>query len=515
MRKARIGLLLATVALCAGVSASQAFAAKSATLTVAKTSVGSRPAVFVDAKGTINVLWSSTAGEYFTLKYARKPAGAKGFAEVTLPNVPDTDGETPFIYEPSSGVLEIILTPTLDVYGWRSTDDGASWTSIDASGLNALRSQEIYVSAELLKEAQGGPVEYAGSTGYIGPIVQLNDELTGATTLASTVEALAGVEVARSADGNTFVLAAPSEENESGPVKLPFQVNSGTTGSVEFPCPGVQSLAAAQSTAVVLFSGCGGTWTRTISSGGAIGPLVKLGPAPNTGHEEGVNGEPFVEMIAERSGKLAAIYVVPGGDLAVAHSSDGAHWTSGAGYVPVPEKASARVATDASLSTGAADWLGVSSETGSERYAIELVALSQTYKPPAPPSGKGIPSAHHGSLGSIAAVAPGKIALKAFRKTGKVKVRVVSALTESVSAEISVSRTRGNTTTDICSAGVKAKLKAHQAKTITLTCAVSGVFVIGGGSQVSTKPTDAKKGDAVAFAFANRNGSLAIASKLG
>jgi hypothetical protein len=47
-----------------------------------------------------------------------------------------------------------------------------------------------------------------------------------------------------------------------------------------------------------------------------------------------------------------------------------------------------------------------------------------------------------------------------------------------------------------------------------VTCAVSGAIVIG-GEPVSTKPPDVKKGDDVSLGFVNRNGTQAIASKIG
>jgi hypothetical protein len=75
---------------------------------------------------------------------------------------------------------------------------------------------------------------------------------------------------------------------------------------------------------------------------------------------------------------------------------------------------------------------------------------------------------------------------------------------------VSDSRTTKSETLEVCDGGSKAKLSAHRARTITLTCA-SGVIVIGGSSGSGVA---ARKGDLVQFTFSGRNGGLTVNARV-
>jgi len=131
--------------------------------------------------------------------------------------------------------------------------------------------------------------------------------------------------------------------------------------------------------------------------------------------------------------------------------------------------------------------------------------LSETYRRPTPPAG-----GHHASLGSLAVSVPAKISKKTFGKTGKATVKLVDTLGATVATSISVTRTQGNATLQVCSGGGKAKLKAGKVKKVVLPCA-NGAIVIG--AIVDTKPL-VKKGDLVTFEFTGRNGQVTVQSKI-
>ncbi len=509
MRKAQLGVLLGCAALTLGLAGLAAASVPTAT-TVATTQLGGAPRVFIDQEGTVSVLWNAeVAGGYTTLRYARKPAGATRFTQVSLPDVPDLAGDEPFIYEPSPGVLEIIQDVTLKVYAWRSTDDGASWASIDTTALNALYSQGIYIDSSFLTDAPGGPIAFAGSDGSDGAVVQLSSDLSGVATLATNPDGLFGLQVARSGDGATFLLGSSNTTK----AVLPFEVGT-VTGQVQFPCSGYgaggldsHALAAARSVAVVGYEGCGHYWTATITDGGAVGSLVSLGATPKNGG--------WIALVADRREKLTAAYEVPGGDLQVAHSSDGSHWTVAPGLVPIASAYS--YSSDGTLSSGAATLYGSTTETGTTNegvtnHAVRVIPLSDTYRTPSAPSARGIAHPLRGSLDSLAVTVPGVLALNSFRASGKATVRLVDAIPDTVDVSIDVTRTTRSTVYDLCSGGSSTRLAAEQVRAVTLSCA-SGAIVIGGGA--TTGGPDVKKGDLVTFSFTGRNGALTLISKIG
>jgi hypothetical protein len=504
MRKTQLSMLVGTAALMLAVAGS-AVASVPTPTKIATTASGNTPRVFVDDKGTVSMVWTAQAGGYFTVRYARKPAGATRFTEVALPYV--FDDSAPFIYQPSPGALRIIVENGTNsgVDALNSTNDGASWTTMDTTALNAgqFQTYDTYPDASELVDAPGGPIERAGDSGNV--VVQLNGNLTGETLLA-TAQTLSPESIARTTAGETFILG------ESSTAGLPFQVGA-VTGQLSFPvCASTRSsnpdLVAGRSVAVVAEVSCGHLRTRTITAGGVVGPLVTIGSSPGDPGADTLGTSDGVDMVADRSGNFTASYLVLGGDLSVAHSSDGSHWTTTPGFVPVP---SSLDGSNVAISTGAATWLGSVTATSNTTYAVLAIALSSTYRTPSAPSARGIADPRRGSLGSLAVTVPGKLALKSFRKTGKVTLRLVDAIPDRISGSITVSRTSGNTTEDVCSGGANDKLAVGRVRTVTYTCGSSAI-VIGGTLAAGVS---ADKGDLVTFTFGGRNGTLTLTSRVG
>jgi hypothetical protein len=502
MRKTQLGILVGVGLMLA--FAGSAVASVPTPTKIATTAAGNTPRVLVDDKGTVNVVWAAQAGNYFTVRYARKPAGAKHFTEVALPSV--FDDSAPFIYQPSPGALRIIVENGTNsgVDALNSTNDGASWTEMDTTALNAgqFQTYNTYPNASELVDAPGGPIELAGDSGNV--VVQLNGNLTSVTPLA-TAQTLSPEDIARTAAGATFLLG------ESSTGELPFQVGA-VSGQLSFPvCAGASSgnpgLVAGRSVAVVAEISCGHVRTRTITAGGVVGPLVTIGASPGDAGAERL-GTSGVGLVADRSGNFTAAYLAPGGDLGVAHSSDGSHWTTAPGFVPVPNSADG---SNVAISTGAATWLATTTATSNTAYAVLALALSDTYRTPSAPSAQGIVDPRRGSLGSLAVTVPGKLALKSFRKTGQVTLRLVDAIPDHISGSISVTRKSGSTTEEVCSGGAVDKLAAGRVRTVTYTCG-SGAIVIGGTVAAGVA---ANQGDLVTFTFGGRNGTLTLTSRVG
>ncbi len=162
--------------------------------------------------------------------------------------------------------------------------------------------------------------------------------------------------------------------------------------------------------------------------------------------------------------------------------------------------------SDLSLARGSADWLGLVGATGTDSSLQQVMPLSDTYRQPKAPSG-----GRRASLGSLAVSVPAKVSRKKFGKTGKATVKLVDALGATVTTSISVTRTQGNSTLQVCSGSGKAKLKAGKVRKVVLPCA-NGAIVIG--AIVDTKPL-VKKGDLVTFQFTGRNGPVTVESKIG
>ena len=495
-----------------------AVASPRAPTTIASSQLNGAPIIFVDSRGTVNVLWTSTEnGGYPIVRYARERAGAKRFTQVALPNMPSTQGN-PFIYEPASGVLEVVVTVngSVDLDAWTSPNDGVSWTHLPSTPLEKWEADGLVLQASQFFPGPGGPLEYAGSTGATGPIVQLNSSLSQATTIGTDINGIIVEGLGRSADGTVFVLGAPSDSS-AAPGTLPFQAGT-HTGELTFPCAGTAaaggtsySMAVGRALAVVAFAGCGHVWTRTITAAGAVGSLVASGSGPVLNASgQGTNGSAWVRVVAARNGTFTAAYTVPGNDLGVAHSANGARWTTARGLVPAqganPVYGSAR-----SLSQGTATWFGSSPQGSNQRYLVQLISLSSTYRPPAAPSGRGIAAPRTGRLGSLAVTAPGRIARNSFQRTGKTAVTLVDARGGKVSAAISVTHVQGSTTYDICSGSTVATLSPGKVATITIPCS-NGAIVIGG--RVSSLPV-VKRGYVVTFTFTGRNGAITVTSRIG
>jgi hypothetical protein len=492
---------------------------------VAKTTQGEAPRVLVDSSGTVNVVWTGTAGHdsfgdsYFAVKYARKPAGSKTFTQVTLPHIFDPD--EPFLFQPSAGVLVILAQGGTgdDVVGWRSTNDGKSWQIADTSALNAstLASKyQVYIQSDVLVAAPGGPILYASGTTDGADVVQVSNDLNKVTItpVSTKAQAISPRWLARAASGATFLVAEGSTYST-----VLFAVGS-HDGQAKFPtCAPTHSpatslsVAAGASSAVIAEAGCGRVWLRDVTAAGKVGPLVTLG-AGAIQHGDLTIGAAWVDVVADRNNHFTVGFIRPGGDLGVAHSTSGSHWSIVKGSVPVASlnEWDGQAPT---ISTGAATWYGDTLALDNVTYAVRAIPLSTVYRTPKAPSGSGLRDPRRGELGSLAMTVPGKIALKSFRKTGRVKVKVVSAFTGRVLLSVGDSRTSKNTTIDVCEGGAKVKLTAHHARTITLTCSGGGI-VIGGVAtgRTASSQIDARKGDLVQFTMSGRNGGFTVNARV-
>jgi hypothetical protein len=487
---------------------------------VATTTQGEAPQVLVDSSGTVNVVWVGTSGHdgsgdsFFAVKYARKAAGSKKFAQVTLPHV--FDPTDPFLFQPSPGVLVILAEngSNSGVVGWRSTDDGRSWKIADTSALNAstlASKDQVYIQPDVLVAAPGGPIFYASGTTDGADVVQVSNDLSKVTItpVNAQAQAISPRWIARSKSGATFLVAEGSTYST-----VLFDVGS-HGGQAKFPtCAPIHSpadslsLAAGASSAVIAEAGCGHVWLHNVTAAGKVGPLVKLGVGAIQHGVETI-GTAWVDVVADRKDHFTAGFIRPGGDLAVAHSANGSHWSTGKGSVPVASlnEFDGQAPT---ISTGAATWYGDTLAINNVTYGVRVIPLSTVYRTPNPPSGRGLTDPRHAALGSLAATAPGKIGLKGFRKDGRVKVKIVSTFTGRVQLSVTDSRTSKSTTTEVCGGGVTVKLTAHHARTITLTCAGSGI-VIGG---TASSQIDARKGDLVQFGFGGRNGGFGVNARV-
>jgi hypothetical protein len=386
--------------------------------TVATTVIATAPRILVDTSGTVNMVWSGTSGrdkfgDYLpAVKYARKPVGAKKFTQVKLPHLPDP--QEPFIFQPSPGVL-VILAQSPDggfnVGGWRSTNDGKTWKIADTSALNSstLRSKYVGILTEGLVDASGGPILYTSDTVDGADVLQISNDLTKvtATAVSSQAQAIAPRWIARSASGATFLVAAGSTYST-----VLFDVGS-HSGQAKFPsCAPIHepanslSLAAGASSAVIAEAGCGHVWARTVTAAGKVGPLVKLGIGAIQ-HGDLTIGAAWVDVVADRKHHFTAAFIRPGGDLAVAHSANGSHWSVGAGSVPVASLFEFD-GQSASISTGAATWYGDTLANSVSTYHVRAEPLSAVYRTPKSPSGSGLTDPRRAALGSLAVTVPAR-----------------------------------------------------------------------------------------------------------
>jgi hypothetical protein len=509
----RIGAVLGTAALALAVTGTAVAKPPPPPVVVAHSLVEGGPQMFIDSQGTENMVWGSLSSQtdsygdhYYAVRYARKPKGAKHFTQVALTGI--FDPQNPLIYQVSPGVLEILVNGFASsasgaaegAFAWRSANDGKTWTVINGTDLNTatLRSENVYIYEQNMVAAPGGPIVYAGPDGTTGSIVQIKNDLSGYTTLVPLKVPIVRNSLARSSAGTVFVLG-----DNSTPTAMPYQAGN-TTGSMPLPtcADGLNQikLMAGRSVAVVAMSGCGHTWVRTISPSGTLGKLVNLGAA--------TSDEPWVSPVAGSNGEFTVAWIEPGGDMGVSRSSNGAKWTASRGAVPI-----SMIGSQGTISTGVSSWysFGKGSDPSYQvPTRVLALPLSDTYRTPKPPSAHGISHPRRGHFGSLAVTVPGKIALKHFRKTGKVTIRLVDAVTTRIPASVTVTRTKGDTTYDICGGGLSPKLKAGHAKTITMTCA-SGAIIIGGTAAAGV---DAHKGDLVQFLFGGRNPGLVVNARV-
>jgi hypothetical protein len=469
------------------------------------------PVSVVDTTGTVNVVWTAVAPStgYTLVRYAREPKGAKRFTQVALPKV--ADDANPFIYEAAPGVLQIIVTQNSGEFaqiGFRSTNDGKSWKTMNTAALNdpSLRASGVYLNSAYLVETSGGPAEYAGDDGDpAGQVVQFNENLTKVTTIATNPQSLNFPHVGRTASGVTFLMDTPFN-TETTDV---FTVGS-HSGQVVFPaCASTENrpvLAVGHSNAVAVYSGCGRVYARSISTSGKVGKLIRLGSSP--ARAAGVAGTATVSVVADRSGHFTAAYDVPGGDLQVAHSTNGARWTTSAPR-SVPISNGFDYGVNGAVSGGAATWYATATmNLTANNYTVAAIPLSATYRPPSAPSAHGIAHPRRGHLGSLAVVVPGKVSMKLIRKSGRIKITLVDALKTTIPVSVYVTQSSANTVLYICQADSNVALKAGHARTVTEVCS-------GGGTTVGAlRPLHAaaKKKTVATFTFGGRNGTLTLTS---
>jgi hypothetical protein len=477
---------------------------------IATTSWSAAPSVFVDSRGTVNVAWvADTPGGHPTVRYARMPAHARTFTQVRLPAA--SDDADPFLYQPSPGILQIIVTSQTGqgaLRAWRSRTDGRSWTTMNTSQLNspALRSHGVYLTSQGLVDAPGGPIEYAGAEGAPGPVVTFNAALTDVRTIATNAGSLYDVQVARTRSGTTFQLGATNT------MHLPFQAGE-ITGTAFFPTCGGDSttdLAAGLTTAVVAKAGCGHVWTRTITAGGVVGRLVSIGKAPTGGF--GSDGAPWVDIVTDSRGSFTAAFVTQGGDLRIARSATGSRWRTLPGWVPTATELGSLDGAQGEVSAGAPTWYGSATAVSPTAYEVEALPLSDTYRPPGAPSARGIPDPRRARLGSLAVTVPGEVPVARLQANGRLTVRLVEAVAGRVTITVSVNRKRRSTTYTICSGGSVLRLRAHRARTVTATCSSDGIATPAVTTPAATVP--ARRGDTVTYTFTARNGTLTVSGRV-
>jgi hypothetical protein len=276
---------------------------------IAKTSEIATPQVLVDSKGTVNIIWTGIHGQDTygdpipTVMYARKPAGAKAFTRVTLPHVVGDDSY--LLFQPSPGVLELLVQAGSNaISAIRSTNDGVSWSTMNAAALNNpnLDNQSIYLEVGSMVAAPQGPIEFTGANAHgATEIIQINPALTTLTPVAADQLSITGPSIGRTPGGATFEVARYT------PSTVPFQVGS-HTGQLTFPtCTDATdpSLAVGHSVAVVAETGCGHVWATTISTTGKVGHRETLGVSAS--QSSGLAGTPWVEAVADRSGHFTVV----------------------------------------------------------------------------------------------------------------------------------------------------------------------------------------------------------------
>jgi hypothetical protein len=467
------------------------------------------PKILVDSKATVGIAWSASGTSGSMIDFAREPKGSKRFTKVKLPAIANTD--YPFLYQAGPGALQIIATQESGDFAqvaWRSTNDGKSWKIMNTAALNAasLHSAGILPQSQYLRYTNGGPAEYASDNDDpTGVAIQYNADLTKVTTIATNTQSLNFPQVGRTAAGVTYLMDTPSNSFNTDV----FTVGS-HTGQLSFPtCANAASrprLAVGHSGAVAAYSACGHTYARTISTAGKVGKLVKIGPSLTA---TGSAGEPWLDVVADRGGHYTMAFTVSGGDLQVAHSSNGSRWTTTASRL-VPTARGLGEQSNAVVSIGAATWYAdTTSIINTTMFDVRATSLGATYRVPKPPSAHGIAHPRRGRLGALAVVVPGKISVKAVEHSARIKVVVVNALSTQLSVSLALTSTTDQTVSYLCNPGTTVGLKADRAKLVTEICQVEDAQALT-RSVPGTASAKAKK--VVTFTFTGRNGTLTLVS---
>jgi hypothetical protein len=275
------------------------------------------------------------------------------------------------------------------------------------------------------------------------------------------------------------------------------------------------SIAAAASSAVILEVACGHVWSHTVSASGAAGKLVTVGRAIFRGLGgigAGGDASSWGAIGASSGGHFTAVWTGIGGDILVARSSNGSHWTGQKKQLPTAYVRYSYTSDPPELSTGNPTWFFSTDPVyANGTFGVRGIPLTDGYTPPAPPSAHGIAHPRRTRFGSLALTSPGKVALKKFRKTGRLTLRAVDALPNHVSFDMVESRKTGPTTSESeCGSNKNVRLAARHTKTITLVCAGEGVVV--GGTAAAGVP--AKKGDSVMIMVNGRNGLFTLTAKV-
>ena len=140
--------------------------------------------------------------------------------------------------------------------------------------------------------------------------------------------------------------------------------------------------------------------------------------------------------------------------------------------------------------------------------------VTSTYAPPSV-SAKGIPNARVGKLGSLAAAMPRKIGRGALAQSGVIPLRVAVAIPDTVGVSIRLTRKiSGNATLSVATFNGKVRVVPGKPKSVAASLA-SGGFSIGiggggsgGGGGGGPKLPEVRKGDAITYELATRNGVI-------